>query len=120
MKDVALQKLTELAEVAGVLSCGLCFADRTVEGRGTVADLSADDLKLIWLTAAETFKVLNMHRFPPIELKWFFEDRIVFCVSDLKDNVLGVVVTKSIGEGGLTRVRGVFTSFRNGTENLAQ
>ncbi|MBI1177410.1 hypothetical protein GC207_08215 [bacterium] len=113
--SVVLRKLLdEAAQLRGVWAAGLVHGDRTVDTSMGHAPHDLTNISSVWRYLADTAEVSTHHRMPPQEMRWIFENVLVYCLRRSDGKMLALIIGRSTGDGfDSAAAERLFEEFKN-------
>ena len=107
MKDALNQWLRQCDPVTGVLACGVRHTDQTTATRAFDPAFSETALENAWRCVGDTLQVLKHHRLPTEQMRWTFENALLFCALRPDGACLAVFISndpQAVDTGALERM----------------
>lgn len=112
MKERLNQWLAERASVTGVQACGLRHADHSTFTQSRSTDFAPEALENGWRCVADTFQVLRHHRLPAVNLRWVFENSLLYCLTRPDGACLMVFTTRKAQDLDAAGLQAMFSEFQ--------
>ena len=96
----------------GVLAGGIGYPDHTLVVQPYGDHFPPEALENTWRCIADTYEVMNLHRFPPIELHWIYAQAQLYCVRRPDKIFLGLLISNEPGAIDQAEVKDLFADFK--------
>lgn len=111
MKEVVEEWLGRQAQVVGVLACGVRLPDEAFLMQTPAAGYPRESLENALRCVADTFEVLKLNEFPHQQLRWVFQNALLYCVGRGDGAYLGILTGRDPGQVDLPGIERMVQEF---------
>ena len=112
MKDLLNEWIGQVGAVPGVLACGVRHADQSARSRSFSQDFSELALENAWRCVGDAFQVLRHNQLPTEQMRWAYENAMLFCALRPDGACLAVFTCKDPQAVDAEGVERLFTEFQ--------
>ena len=111
MKENINQWVRQQAAVQGVLACGVRHSDDTLFFSALPANYTREGMENVFRCLAHTFQVLKLNQLPHQQVRWVYEQALLYGASRADGGCLGVFTSKEPGTVNLEWLGKMLTEF---------